>query len=101
MLNFLDTRGNIVGATLGLSILIIVSAGLYNRYSSQSAKLKWSDLLMGGLTLHLAVLVISSGRTGRLWFPEMSTSGWPARFIGFLLLVVTAFSFSPAFGASP
>jgi uncharacterized integral membrane protein len=97
MLSLLNTRTAIVDANLALSVLIIVSAGLYNRYSSRANKVRWSDLLMGVLTLHLAVLVITSGRIGRLWFPELSTSGWPARIIGLLLLIVAGICFWGAF----
>jgi hypothetical protein len=58
---------------------------------------KWSHFGIGLLCLVLGVLAISSGYVGRLWFPEMSTSGPAARLVGVLWLVVAGIALRGAY----
>jgi len=58
---------------------------------------KWSHFYVGLLCLTLGVLALRTGYIGRLWFPELSTSGLAARVVGALWLIVAAICFKGAY----
>jgi drug/metabolite transporter (DMT)-like permease len=89
----LNLRAAILAGNLVVGVLILVGAYLYNKRAARTREVQWGNLFIAVLMLVLGVGAITRGRTGRLWFPEMTTFGWPARLGGFLCLVVAVICF--------
>ncbi len=80
----------IVDGSFMLCAFILFAAWVYSRSPSRTREVRWSNLWMGLLSLLVAIIALFSDHVGRLWFPEMSTSGWPARAMGVLCFVVAS-----------
>jgi hypothetical protein len=58
------------------------------------------NFCMGLLALDLGVETIWRGHIGQLWFPEISASGWAARFVGLVWLIVATICFAGSYKKS-